>query len=204
MTTTKAVDRQPSILDYASPIQFKFTCIKLPTVEFFCQTANVPSITLGTADVETPLKNIPIPGDKLVYGELNVSFLVDENLNNYKELHDWMTGLGFPEKHQQFTDLLATGHDRFPTSKVGTATPSKDSGSKYITAPLDAGATYSDATLTVLSSKNIAKTEIRFRDIYPTSLGALSYDVKASDVDYLAVDAGFAYTLYSIVQISTV
>ena len=204
MTTTKAVDRSPDKLDYASPVQFKFTCAKLPLIEFFCQTANIPGITLGEATQETGLVDIPIPGDKITYQALNISFLVDENLNNYKELHDWMTGLGFPEKHQQFTDLLAAGHDRFPTSKVGTATPSKDSGSKYITAPLDAGATYSDATLTVLNSKNIAKTEIRFRDIYPTSLGALSYNVKASDVDYLAVDAGFAYTLYSIVQISTV
>ena len=147
------------------------------------------------------MKSIPFPGDKLTYGDLNVSFLVDENLNNYKELHDWLTGLGFPQSHSQFSSLLATGHDRFPSSKVGTATVSSDAG--RITAPLSEGAAYSDATLTVLNSKNIAKTEIRFRDIYPTSLGALSYNVKASDVDYLAVDAGFAYTLYSIVQIST-
>ena len=203
MTTIKTVSRAPDKLDYASPIQFKFTCAKLPTVEFFCQTANIPGITLGAADVETPLKSIPFPGDKITYQALNISFLVDENLNNYKELHDWMTGLGFPEKHQQFTDLLATGHDRFPTSKVGTATPSKDSGSKYITAPLDAGATYSDATLTVLNSKNIAKTEIRFHNVYPTQLGGLSYDIKASDVDYLQVNATFAYMFYEIVQIST-
>jgi len=202
MTTIKTVSRAPDKLDYASPIQFRFTCAKLPTVEFFCQTANIPGITLGTADVETPLKSIPFPGDKLTYGDLNVSFLVDENLNNYKELHDWLTGLGFPQSHSQFSSLLATGHDRFPQSKVGTATVSSDAG--RITAPLSEGAAYSDATLTVLNSKNIAKTEIRFRDIYPTSLGALSYNVKASDVDYLAVDAGFAYTLYSIVQISTV
>ena len=202
MTTIKTVSRAPDKLDYASPIQFRFTCAKLPTVEFFCQTANIPGITLGTEDVETPLKSIPFPGDKLTYGDLNVSFLVDENLNNYKELHDWLTGLGFPQAHSQFSSLLATGHDRFPSSKIGTATVSSDAG--RITSPLSEGAAYSDATLTVLNSKNIAKTEIRFRDIYPTSLGALSYNVKASDVDYLAVDAGFAYTLYSIVQISTV
>ena len=48
-------------------------------------------------------------------------------------------------------------------------------------------AIYSDATLTVLNSKNIAKTEIRFKNVYPTSLGSLSYDIKASDVDYLQV-----------------
>lgn len=202
MTTTKAVDRSPDKLDYASPVQFKFTCAKLPLIEFFCQTANIPGITLGEATQETGLVDIPIPGDKITYQALNISFLVDENLNNYKELHDWLTGLGFPQAHSQYAALLAGGHDRFPTSKVGTATVSSDAG--RITSPLSEGAAYSDATLTVLNSKNIAKTEIRFRDIYPTSLGALSYNVKASDVDYLAVDAGFAYTLYSIVQISTV
>jgi hypothetical protein len=201
MTTTKAVDRQPSILDYASPIQFKFTCIKLPTVEFFCQTANVPSITLGTADVETPLKNIPIPGDKLVYGELNVSFLVDENLNNYKELHDWLTGLGFPQAHTQYANLLSGGKDRYPFSTTGTTSASSDPG--RISDPIDEGAAYSDATLTVLNSKNIAKTEIRFHNVYPTQLGSLAYDIKASDVDYLNVNATFAYMFYEIVQIST-
>ena len=203
MTTTKTVDRQPAKLDYASPVQFRFKCTKLPLVEFFCQKANIPGISLGELTQTTGLVDIPQPGDKITYQSLEVSFLVDENLNNWKELHDWMTGLGFPEKHQQFTDLLATGHDRFPTSKVGTATPSKDSGSKYITAPLDAGATYSDATLTVLNSKNIAKTEIRFHNVYPTQLGGLSYDIKASDVDYLQVNATFTYMFYEIVQIST-
>ena len=201
MTEIKTVSRAPDKLDYASPIQFRFTCAKLPTVEFFCQTANIPSITLGTADVETSLKSIPFPGDKLTYGDLNVSFLVDENLNNYKELHDWLTGLGFPQSHSQFSSLLATGHDRFPSSKVGTASVSSDVG--RTTAPLDEGASYSDATLTVLNSKNIAKTEIRFHNIYPTQLGGLSYDIKASDVDYLQVSATFAYMFYEIVQIST-
>ena len=71
------------------------------------------------------------------------------------------------------------------------------------TAPLDEGASYSDATLTVLNSKNIAKTEIRFHNVYPTQLGGLSYDIKASDVDYLQVNATFAYMFYEIVQIST-
>ena len=201
MTTIKTVSRAPDKLDYASPIQFRFTCAKLPTVEFFCQTANIPGITLGTADVETSLKSIPFPGDKLTYGDLNVSFLVDENLNNYKELHDWLTGLGFPQSHSQFSSLLAAGHDRFPSSKVGTASVSSDVG--RTTAPLDEGASYSDATLTVLNSKNIAKTEIRFHNVYPTQLGGLSYDIKASDVDYLQVNATFAYMFYEIVQIST-
>ena len=65
------------------------------------------------------------------------------------------------------------------------------------------GGTYSDATLTVLNSKNIAKTEIRFQNVYPTSLGSLSYDVKLTDVDYLQASVSFAYMYYEIVQVST-
>ena len=199
MTETNIINREPTKLDYASPIQFRFKMTKIPKVEFFVQTANIPGISLGTATVPTPLYDYPIPGDKINYSTLDISFLVDENLNNYKELHDWISGLGFPSNHQQFADLQATGADRFP----GSTASSVAMGSKRTPAPLAEGGIYSDATLTVLNSKNIAKTEIRFKNVYPTSLGSLSYDIKASDVDYLQVQASFNYLHYDIIQIST-
>ena len=199
MTTTNIINREPSKLDYASPIQFRFKMAKLPKVEFFVQTANIPGINLGTAVVPSPLYDYPVPGDKIQYQTLDLSFLVDENLNNYKELHDWISGLGFPSNHQQFADLQATGADRFP----GSTASSVAMGSKRTPAPLAEGGIYSDATLTVLNSKNIAKTEIRFKNVYPTTLGSLSYDIKASDVDYLQVQASFNYLHYDIIQIST-
>ena len=199
MTELNVNTRQPSKLDYASPIQFRFKMNKIPKVEFFVQTANIPGISLGTATVPTPLYDYPVPGDTINYSTLDISFLVDENLNNYKELHDWISGLGFPKNHQQFADLQATSADRFPGSTASSAA----TGSKQTPAPLAEGGTYSDATLTVLSSKNIAKTEIRFSNVYPISLGSLSYDIKASDVDYLQVQARFNYLNYDIVQIST-
>ena len=68
---------------------------------------------------------------------------------------------------------------------------------------LSEGGIYSDATLTVLNNKNIAKTEIRFQNVFPISLGSLSYDIKANDVDYLQVQASFNYMYYDIVQISS-
>ena len=42
---------------------------------------------------DTSLKDIPIPSDKLSYASLNMSFLIDENLENYREIHGWLTGL---------------------------------------------------------------------------------------------------------------
>ena len=191
MTTTNVNTREPSVLDYASPVQFRFKCSKLPTVEFFCQTANIPGITLGQATVDTPLKSIPFPGDELTYQDLGISFLVDENLNNYKEIHDWLTGLGAPQNHNQFSTLRDTGTDRFP----GQTTNSPNNNA------VPDGGTYSDATLTILNSKNIAKVEIRFHNIFPTSLGSLSYDVQASDVNYLQASVDFSYMYYEIVQL---
>ena len=196
MTETNVNLRAPEKLDYASPIQFRFKCTKLPEVEFFCQTANVPGISLGDATFATSLKDISIPGDTVVYSSLDMTFLVDENLNNYKELHDWIIGLGFPQDYRQFSDVLGTGADRFP----GSTSSSAATGTS-IKQPLSEGGIYSDATLTVLSNKNIAKTEIRFQNVYPTSLGSLSYDIKAGDVDYLQVQASFNYMYYDIIQL---
>ena len=196
MTDTNVIDRTTTKFDYASPIQFRFKMAKLPLVEFTVQTANIPGISLGSTDMPTPLKEISIPGDKITYQSLDINFLVDENLNNYKEIHDWITGLGFPQDHTQFKNLQGTSSDRFP----GTTSSTAATGTS-ISQPLDEGGTYSDATLTILNSKNIAVTEIRFRNVYPTSLGSLSYDIKASDVDYLQVSASFNYLNYDIIQL---
>ena len=196
MTETNIINREPTKFDYASPIQFRFKMTKLPEVEFFVQTANIPGISLGSTSQETPLKDIAGAGDKVNYQTLDVSFIVDENLNNYKELHDWIIGLGFPQNHDQFKNLLGTGSDRFP----GTTSSTAATGTSIKQPPVE-GAIYSDATLTVLNSKNIAVTEIRFHNIFPTSLGSLSYDVQASDVNYLQSNVDFSYMYYEIIQL---
>ena len=198
MTTTNVINREPSKSDYASPIQFRFKCTKLPLVEFFVQSASIPGISLGTAQQNTPLIDVPLPGDKVTFNSLDISFLVDENLNNFKEIHDWILGLGFPDNHTQFQNLQSAGSDRFPGSSRSTAATGTN-----VPQPLNEGGIYSDAILTVLNSKNIAKTEIRFKNVYPTSLGGLTYDVRLTDVDYVNASVSFNYTSYEIVQIST-
>ena len=198
MTDVNVITREPSKQDYASPVQFRFKITKLPKTEYFVQTANLPSITLDEVSQATRLQTIKMPGSTLSFGTLDLSFLVDENLDNYKELHDWMIGLGSPESDEQFAALLRTGNDRFPGSTASSAVTGSNAP-----APLNEGAIYSDATLTILNSKNIAKTEIRFKNVYPTSLGSLSYDVKQSDVSYLQASASFSYMFYEIVQISS-
>ena len=192
MVATTTAQRQPSKLDYSSQIQFRFEILYLPLVEYFVQSANVPGIQLGTATVPSPFYDYPVPGDTLSFDPLNISFLVDENLNNFNELHKWISRLGFGDSHEEFADLLREGT---PSQR----TPS----SKGIQRPLPEIGTYSDATLTILSSKNMPKTEIRFKNIFPTSISGLDYNIGGTDVDYVTCSASFSYLGYTINQIST-
>jgi len=199
MTTTNSYSRQPTKQDYASPTQFKFGIIKLPKVEYFCTAVNIPGITLGSFNQPTPLKAIPQPGDQLTYENLSMTFLVDENLENYQEIHGWLVGLGFPRDNAEFRNLLSSGSDRFPVANQRVSTePGK---TKYGTT--DQGPVFSDATLSILTNKNNPVTEIRFRDVFPIALSGLQYNQQATDVDYLVATVDFRYTIYDFATVGS-
>ena len=193
MTITNAYSRQPTKFDYASPTQFKFQLLKLPKVEYFCTSVNIPGVTLSNVDIATPLKSIPVPGTILNYGDLEMSFLVDENLENYREIHGWLTGLGFPRDHKQAKTLVDAAKDRFPV--VGKSDTVADAG-KVVGSPMPLGPVFSDATLNVLTSKNTANIEVRFSDMFPVSLSALNFNQQANDVDYLSASVTMKYKIY--------
>lgn len=184
------LDRQPDKLDYAAPTQFKFGIHQLPKVEFFVTSTNLPDISLAAGSFTTPFKDIPVPGEKLNYGDLNVGFLVDEYLENYISLHNWITGLGFPEKRGQFSKF----RDVTSNTPGGGTTPSPD----LIGPAVPDKATYSDAYLMILSNKNNPIVQIDFQDVFPTNLSGLSYNQQETDTEYMSCSATFAYKMFTI------
>ena len=198
-TSTSPLSRQPDKLDYLSPTQFKFNIHQLPKVEFFCTAANVPAINLGEAIFPTPYKQIPVMGDTLTYDNLSISFIVDENLENYIELHEWLTAIGFPKDREQFTTFRSSTAD----SPVLTQGISDDRGLTTGTAQLSTSARgmFGDAILTILTNKNNPVVEVRFQDLFPVALGALDFTQTATDVEYISVTADFSYKIYDIVTI---
>ena len=190
------IGRQPTELDYASPTQFRMIINQLPKVEFFITAANVPGINLGEAIFPTPLKQIPMQGDEITFENLSISFLVDKKLENYKELHDWLIGIGFPQSRQQFSDFRSSTANR-STATRGVSTDIGDVKPATPISPM-----FSDATLTILSNKNNPVVEIRFEELSPVALGALNFDQEATDVQYLKTTADFNYKYYQIVPLT--
>ena len=191
-----SVKRQPDKLDYASPTQFKFGIHQLPKVEFFSTAATIPAIALSDVIVPTAFKSIPMMGDQLTYDNLSVSFIVDEYLENYLSIHEWMTAIGFPKNRTQFSEFKSN------TSNTPSANAVKSNDIGDVQKPTSTNALFSDATLTILSNKNNPIVNVFFRDIYPIAMTGLSYNQAATDVEYLTAEITFAYQLFEIETIS--
>lgn len=162
-----------------NPIQsngFLFGIQKLPEISFFCQEANLPELSLPQAEMATSLVTSHFPGDKPQFGELSVTFLIDEGMVNYIAVHDWLVGMGFPESHKQYADFIKERTD-FPTT-----TP--------------ASAAVSDGILQILNNSNNVVKTVRFVDMFPTSLASLQLTSTTNDTTYLAGTASFTYTYY--------
>ena len=195
MASPITIQRQPTKLDYVSPTQFKFGIHQLPKVEFFTTTATVPAIALSDVVIPTPFKSIPMQGDQLTFDNLTVNFIVDEFLENYLSLHEWMTAIGFPKNRKQFSDFK-TNTSNTPATARTTASTSSDIGDVQQASPNNA--LFSDATLTILSNKNNPIVNVLFRDLYPVAMSALEYNQAATDVEYLTASVDFAYQIYEI------
>jgi hypothetical protein len=163
--------------NFLSPTGFLFNLAKEPKVSFFCTSARIPEISLQTTIQPSYLKDIDVPGEKLIYGDLNLRFLVDEDMSNYMAVHNWLTGLGFPETTQDFV--------RLTTNSEGS---------------VDLKEQFSDGSLVIQNSNYRLNSIVRFKDLFPVSLSSLEFDTGASDIQYFTADATFKYTVYNIVD----
>jgi hypothetical protein len=172
------------VTNFLRPNAFRFLIKNLPSVAFTCQSANLPSLTLGFTTQPTPFLDIPHVGDKNLFGDFTIRFLITEDMSNYLELYEWLVALGFPNDYNQYRNFTGERLNRFPFVRDASG------GSTAIA--------YSDATLTILDSNNVPKTNINFKDTFPVSVEALDFDITSSSVEYFVGIASFKYKLFDI------
>ena len=173
--TGSAFAKQIQNRNFLSGVGFKFNLAKFPKVDFFSNSARIPELNLELARQASYLKNIDIPGERLTYGDFTLRFLVDENMENYISVYNWLKGLGFPESTQEFRDLT--------TDKDGIRDPKE---------------AFCDGTLRILNSNYREVAKVKFKDLFPTSLTSLDFDATNTDVQFFTAEATFKYTIYNL------
>ena len=181
---TNPLDRQPDNLDLARPTQFRFSILKIPNTEYFIQEVNLPGIAFsGDAVLNTRFTSLNMMGDTVNYEPLEISFSVQENLSNWREIHDWMVGIGFPENSEQFSQAISDA------SATRTSIPSRTANVSTL---------QSDATLMIMTNKNNPTVKVNFKNVYPTSLSGVSFDTKDTDAQNLTATMTMNYDYYNL------
>ena len=148
---------------------FQFEIMNLPYVSLFAQNFSIPGVSLGRAPVPTSNVDYNVPGDKMEFEDLTITFMVDEHIKNYMEIFNWMTALGFPESSEQFKAL-------------------KEHHTPYTET--------SDIVMTILTNKFNPHTKIHFVDCFPTDLTPIDFTNVNTTVDPIQATVTFDYTYY--------
>jgi len=176
-TKLGAFGKQPPDQNFLSGVKFKFQIRKLPNVVYFCQDANIPAVNIAISYTPTPLGiNLPHAGNKINYGDLRITFMIDENMTNYIELYNWLRGLGHP-----------VSLDEYAAMKRGDPTSSTVFGGLL-----------SDCVLSILDSDSNANLNIFYRNCFPDSLSELTFTSTSQDTDYKTCTASFKYEYFDI------
>lgn len=168
----------PQNINPLSPNGFNFSVSKIPNITFFCQQANLPGLTFGEPEFANPFRSIPVPGDIITYDTLQINFLIDEDMSNYRSIWNWIIALGFPQSYEQYITFVSADQSGVLNELAKN---------------------YSDATLEILSSTNNIAATVQFVDIFPVSLDSVLFQSTNQDVPYLVGTATFRYSYYTFI-----
>jgi len=172
---TSAFRNQIQNRNFLSGVAFKFNLAKFPKVDFFSNSARIPELNLELAQQASYLKNISVPGERLTFGDFTLRFLVDENMENYLAVYNWLKGLGFPESGKQFKDITTDSDGQRDQKEA-----------------------FCDGTLRILNSNYREVAHVKFTDLFPISITSLDFDATNTDVQYFTAEATFKYTIYDL------
>tara|TARA_Y100000034_G_scaffold42377_1_gene51930 strand:- start:247 stop:873 length:627 start_codon:yes stop_codon:yes gene_type:complete len=174
-------NRQPNTNNYLASNYFKLEITRLPLVTYYCQSANLPSLTLTHAEQPNPTgTNIKWIGGKYLWEDFTVSFIIDEDMKNWIEVFEWMQDIAI------MTDVKNTMNYNFsPGSREGHNPGQLDD---Y----------FSNAQLAITNSSYKPKLTVNMVDMFPTALSGIQFNSSNTDSEPVIATATFAYTYYTI------
>lgn len=162
--------------NYLQPTSFKLVIDRrnYPNLEFFCQSITHPGMIINPVELAIPrLAGLPIPGETLTFNELSTNIILDENLEGYTEMYNWILRMVNRNIDDDTTRGLVV---------TDTGTP-----------------TYADITLSILSSHNNQTKQVRYIDCIPTALGDIQFESTADGQTFITFAATFRFNYFKLV-----
>lgn len=170
-----ALDRNPQNQNLLHPNKFQLNFSRLPNTQFFCQTVGLPGVSMSEVMRTTPFVDLYSPGEKIIYDLLNVTFIVDEDLQTWLEIHNWIRGMTFPTDFKEYQQLATLSKFSNPVKPQ-----------------------YSDCTLTLLTSANNPNYRVQFYDVFPTTLSSIMFSSTDTPDTTMTADVTFRFAYYNI------
>ena len=164
---------QPTNINFLIMNRFRLVMRRAPSCVYFVQTCNLPGFNMDNATQATSFVQLPVPGDRIHYNDFVFTFPVDEDLRNYREIADWIIGLGFPKQFGQYADLA--------NSLDGVE---------------------SDIGLIILDSDQQPKHIVSFHNAFPVSITDLNFNTKAQDTELQMVTVTFKYGYWQFDEVN--
>jgi hypothetical protein len=159
-------------INYLAPTGFKVTISRenYPAMQYFAQQIQHPAIDVGAT--ETPYKrlsSVAFIGDKITHGTLSMDLIMDENMQSYQEIYDWMHRM-VNEEHTPTSARFSTLGGEVPTS-------------------------YCDIRVSILTSSNNPNKEFHYKNAFPTTLGDVMF-MSTSDGTYITFPVSFRFDYF--------
>jgi hypothetical protein len=173
------LSRTPQNTNLLQPTKFILTFDRIGAATYFCQSVNIPGVSVGQAPINFPSIMVYSPGNQLTYNNLNVNFLVDEAMVGWQNLYDWFLSFASPSGTDERNLKTALQNQYNKQDKKQ----------------------YCDATLTVLNNLNNPVVRVQFTNVFPVSLSDINFDTRMSADDIITADATFVYDTFKFIPV---
>lgn len=171
-----SIQTQPVTRNNLSQLGLEFRLERAPNLVYHVTRVVLPDVSMNKVEVPTPFKLANFEADKLQYGDLQVTFKVDEEMANWAEIYDWMVGLGFPNKFEQKRLLVEKGRKELGRGVTSTA------------------------SLIIMTSSKNPNIEFKFNNIIPINITSIDFNVGSSDVEYVECTVTFDYQDFEVIK----
>jgi len=169
MTQRSFLNINPENTNFLQTTKYTFVIPNLPFARYFCQNVNLPGVTSNEIEVPNPFASAYRHPTKMSFEAFTITFLVDEDLKVWEETFKWIVSLTRPESYSQY--IKSINADASP---------------------------YQDGLLTINTNANISNIRIKFRNVFPVSLGGIQFSTMNSADTTPTADVTFRYDIFDI------